>query len=333
MNHKDNKNSNAQTDMALAIGAKKLHQGRQFMYEQGEKYNSQFIDPATGLCKEKFIEKRNCPVCDLNKYRDLFTRGGGRYVACQNCGMVYLNPVFTDKALENFYFNNITTQARVIANESDFYRRIYEKGLAAIEKFATAGKIMDVGCSSGFFLDIAKARGWQTIGIELNKAEAEMAKSKHEVYNASIHTLSLNVKCDAISMWDVFEHMKDGNQTLRLLSSKYLNKGGFLFLQVPNARALAARMLQEKCKMFDGIEHVNLYDPKTIAKIAENNGFEVLHIETVISEIPIIANYLDYQDPYLGEADHQGKILDLIDEEMLHKNLLGYKMQVVLKLK
>lgn len=323
--------SSTSVDMALAVGAKKLHEGRQFMYDKGKKYNSQFLDSATGLCKAEFLEERACPVCGFEKYCLLFIRGGGRYAACQRCGMVFLNPVFTDRALADFYSGNTTIQADVILNESDFYRSIYIKGLATISDYIETGIIMDIGCSSGFFLDIAKAAGWKTMGIELNRSEAAMAQKKHEIHNTSIFSLDRDVKCDAITMWDVFEHMKDGNKILRLLSKRYLKKGGVIFFQVPNARSLAARILQEKCKMFDGIEHVNIYDPNTMALVAENNGLEVLHLETVISEIPIIANYLDYQDPYLGEVSHGGKILGLLDEKTLHKNLLGYKMQVVLR--
>lgn len=317
--------------MALAVGAKKLHEGRQFMYEQIEKYHSQFVDPASGCCKAEFLEERNCPVCGSATYRHLFIKGGGRHVVCQDCGMTYLNPVFTDEALADYYTANHAAQAQVTSNESDFYRRIYSKGLSTIVRYAKAGKIMDIGCSSGFFLDVAKSGGWQTLGIELNKAEAASAQTKHEVHMVSIDALGADKKFDAITMWDVFEHIKDGSKILQTLCKRHLSKGGVIFLQVPNAKALAARVLQEKCNMFDGIEHVNLYDPHTIKLLADKNGLDVLHLETVISEIPIIANYLDYQDPYLGEATHNGKILGLIDERTLHENLLGYKMQVVLR--
>ena len=320
-------------DMALAIGARKLHEGRQFMYEASKKYNSQFIDARTGLCKKEYLETRACPVCASNRHRELFIKGGGRHVMCQKCEMVFLNPVFTDVALTIFYSGNVATTARLVANESDHSRRIYAKGLSTIRKFRRSGTMMDVGCSGGFFLDVAKDAGWKTVGVELNKAEAAEATRKHEVYVASIQTLNLDKRYDVITMWDVLEHIKDGRATLRLLAKKYLQRGGLVFLQIPNVRALAPRLMQEKSKMFDGIEHVNLYSPKTISLLAKKSGFDVVHLETVISEIPIIANYLDYQDPYLGEACHDGKVLGLIDEKTLHKNLLGYKMQIVLRLK
>jgi 2-polyprenyl-3-methyl-5-hydroxy-6-metoxy-1,4-benzoquinol methylase len=324
-------NADNQVDMALAVGAKKLHEGRQFMYEQIQQYHRQFIDPTTGYCKAEYLEERNCPVCDSSSYRQLFVKGGGRHVACQQCGMVYLNPVFTDKALADYYAANHAAQAEVTSKESDFYRRIYSKGLSIIGKYIPAGKILDIGCSSGFFLDIAKLNGWRTMGIELNTAEAALAQAKHEVYTVPIDSLGADKKCDAITMWDVFEHIKDGNKILRTIASQHLCPGGLIFLQVPNAKALAARVMQEKCNMFDGIEHVNLYDPQTIRLLADKNGMDVLHLETVISEIPIVANYLEYQDPYFGEAPHNGKVFGLIDETAVHANLLGYKMQVALR--
>jgi SAM-dependent methyltransferase len=326
-------NAETRVDMALAVGAKKLHEGRQFMYDQVEKYHNLFIDPATGFLKAELLEKRDCPVCGCGKYRHLFTKGGGDYVGCEQCGLTYVNPVFTDQALTDYYSGMHTAQAEVTSNESDFYRRIYSKGLATISKYTQPGKILDIGCSSGFFLDIAAAQGWETVGIELNRAEAALARSKHEVHTAALDDVEAEIgrTLDAVTMWDVFEHIKDGNAILQTLCNKFVKPGGLIFLQVPNAHALAARVLHERCNMFDGIEHVNLYDPKTIALLAKNNGLDVLHLETVISEIPIVANFLEYQHPYFGSAIHEGKVLGLIDEKTLHDNLLGYKMQVVLR--
>lgn len=317
--------------MALALGARKLHERRRFMYEKSKKYNDRFIDKRTGLCKQYLLESRVCPVCSSCKERKLFIKGGGSYVTCLTCGMVYLNPVFTDKALEAFYSGNLATQATLSAQEINFGRMIYGKGLAAISRFKKNGTIMDVGCSSGLFLDLAKEQGWETIGVELNEAEAAIAQKKHEVHVSSIQSLELDTKCDVVTMWDVLEHIKNGRATLKLLAERYLTPKGLVFLQIPNARALAVVMMQEKSRMFDGIEHVNLYDPHTIRLLAEKSGFEVVFLATVISEIPIMANYLDYQDPYFGEAKHDGKVAGLIDEKTIHKNFLGYKMQVVLR--
>ena len=112
-----------------------------------------------------------------------------------------------------------------------------------------------------------------------------------------------------------------------------LKKNGVIFLQIPSSDSLAAKVLQEKCNMFDGLEHVNIYGVKTITKLAQKCGLEVLDIKSVISEIGVINNYLSYENPYLGNTTNKAFIPNLIDEKTLHEKLLGYKLQVVLGVK
>lgn len=326
-----NKNIQKDEDMSLQVGARKLHEGRQFMYDQVKTYHDSFLNKETGLFRDEFLETRTCPVCGSKNYRKMFAREGGIYVRCNDCTMCYLNPVFTDASLVKFYEGNNTVQSEVVSNESDFSRKIYSKGLRTIANYTKPGNILDIGCSTGFFLDLAKESAWKTTGVELNKKEAAVAIQKgHTVTNAAIETMKFPTPFHAITMWDVFEHIKRGDEVLQLIK-RHLAKDGVLFMQIPSAEALAARMLQQNCKMFDGLEHVNLYAPQTIKKLANNNGFEILHIESVISEIPVMANYLDYQDPYLGDAEHKNAVLGLIDEKTLHENFLGYKLQIVMR--
>jgi 2-polyprenyl-3-methyl-5-hydroxy-6-metoxy-1,4-benzoquinol methylase/Zn ribbon nucleic-acid-binding protein len=318
-------------DMALEVGAKQLHEGRKAMYRDGQRYHDVFKDPDTGLFQDKLLESRSCPVCQADQPQKLWLKDGGSYVKCSKCHMCYLNPVFTDQAIKDFYVGYPTTQADVVKNESEFYRRIYERGLSLISKFTSQGALLDVGCSSGFFLDVAREKGWKTNGIELNQKELAVAVSNgHPVHQKVLEDCQFLEKFQVISLWDVFEHIKNPTSFLSAIREN-LAPGGVLFIQTPNFEALAPRIMHEHCKMFDGLEHVNVYSPRTIPLIAAKNGFEVVALETVISEIPIISNFLEYEDPYFGEAEHFGKILGLIDEDSLHRNLLGYKMQIILR--
>jgi 2-polyprenyl-3-methyl-5-hydroxy-6-metoxy-1,4-benzoquinol methylase len=325
------KNKYNKMDMALNHGAKKLHEGRKFMYDAIEKHHIKYYRKNKKKYKNKFLEKRNCPLCNSNEYFNLFNKRGGLYVKCIGCNMIFLNPVFKDKELIKYYINLHNSQSIVTKNESSFYKLIYSKGLDSINKFRNKGKnLIDVGCSSGFFLDIASKYGWRTYGIEFNQEEKKLVDKKHVIFSQDIDTLSSNLKFDLVTMWDVIEHIKDGNEFLKKIKKK-LNKGGLIFMQTPNVYSLAARVLHEKCNLFDGIEHVNLYNFQTMKILAEKNGFKVLNNESVISEIPIVSNYLNYTNPYFGETDYGDTILGLINEKKLHQNNLGYKMQVILK--
>jgi len=312
--------------------AQKLHRAREFNYKKIKETYAKYIDPRTGKYANKYTERRCCPVCDSKRETKLFESSGGTYVRCDDCGMVFLNPVFTETALGEFYKQLNAGQAAIVSNETDFYREIYGSGLDAIERHVRPGRLLDLGCSSGFFLDLARVRGWETYGVELGLAEAELCKKKnHVLFTQDVEKVDWKVKFDAITLWDVFEHLPHGKHRLDFLK-KMLNPQGLIFIQSPNAGGLAPRIMHETCKMFDGLEHVNMYDPKTIRLIAEKCGMAVIELKTVISEIAVTNNHLSYVDPYFGTGDFNGSLLlGLLDARFIHDNLLGYKIQVVLK--
>lgn len=311
---------------------RELHEKRMKMWDASIISHMKYIDENTGQFRTEYTNMRNCPVCNSTNEIEIFYKEGGRYVKCQDCTMVYLNPVFKDSALQDFYETNHSLQSEIVETDVDeFYIGIYRQGIESIKiKNEKMKNILDIGCSSGVFLDIARKYNINTYGIELNKTEYLFAQKKgHKVFNNLLENIEFEQKFDAITMWDVFEHLKDGKFYLKLMKT-LLNDNGVIFLQIPSSDSLAAQILQEKCNMFDGLEHVNLYGVETIKKIADLSGLKVLDIKTVISEIGVINNHLLYENPYLGTTKNRTSIENIIDEERLLQNLKGYKIQIVL---
>jgi SAM-dependent methyltransferase len=303
------------------------------MWDASISRHTKYIDESTGVFSTTYTEERPCPVCLNNETRFMFNKEGGTYVKCVSCNMVYLNPVFTDTELTTYYQTNHSVQSEIVeSDEDDFYTTIYNQGLdTVLQKDHTLSSILDIGCSSGAFLDIASKRGLKTLGIELNESEFRIAEKKsHEVYNDLLENINFKDKIDIVCLWDVFEHIKDGKACLNTIKN-ILSNNGRIFLQIPSSDSLAAKMLGVKCNMFDGVEHVNLYGVETISKMAKSCGLQVDSIGTVISEIGVMNNYLNYDDPYLGYTQNQSSILGFIDEKSIHEKLLGYKLQVILK--
>lgn len=311
---------------------KELHKKRMKMWNESIDNHKKYIDPKTGVFFDKYTITRTCPVCSSNNEVEIFQKEGGRYVKCIDCTMIYLNPVFKDSSIKEYYESNHTEQSEVVESDTDsFYKNIYNGGLDNLLNLSENIKnILDIGCSSGSFLDLAKLRDLDTYGVELNQAEFAYAKDKgHEVYNNLLENISFDRKFDIVSLWDVFEHLIDGEFYLNKIK-KILSKDGMIFLQIPSSDSLAAKILRENCNMYDGLEHVNLYGVKTIERLAEKCNLDILSIKTVISEIGVINNYLNYEDPYLGNTTNKEFIPNVIDEEKLHESLQGYKIQVIL---
>ena len=309
--------------------AKSLHEGRRFNYEAIEAYQKRYIDESTGFFAGSFTTERSCPACDSDHHVFMFSKAGGNYFRCIDCTMVFTNPIMLPKYLTEYYAALNTGQGIIVANESEFYTEIYSKGLKLVSASKRGKTLLDVGCSTGFFLDIARSAGWDTFGIEPGLEEgAEASRRGHKVFGESVDQLSIAERFDAITLWDVFEHIPEPHQFLESIS-QLLAPDGILYMQIPNSSGLAPRILHERCNMFDGLEHCNLYNPQTIRQVLEANGFSVLAMESVISEMAVLINYLEYEDPYFGSQSLDGSLLNVITEDEIHKNLLGYKLQLV----
>jgi cyclopropane fatty-acyl-phospholipid synthase-like methyltransferase len=194
-------------------------------------------------------------------------------------------------------------------------------------------KLLDVGCSSGYFLSIAAHQGYAAMGIEPNSQEAGYARRNGvNIIGSTIDDLSAsNELFDVITLWDVLEHIQhpvDYIAKLRLL----LNQYGLVFVQVPTSDSLAARIMREDCNMFDGIEHLTLFSSRSLDTAFQSAGFTCVAKSTVISEIHAITNYLSYQsDPYLDAPLVPFKT-DFLSATTLESSGQGYKIQAVYQL-
>jgi len=84
---------------------------------------------------------------------------------------------------------------------------------------------------------------------------------------------------DVICCFQVLDHLLDPGAVLRD-AARLLRKGGLLLLLNHNIRSWFPRVLGERCPMYD-IEHIYLFDKKTVAQLLRNNGFEVVGVRNI----------------------------------------------------
>jgi 2-polyprenyl-6-hydroxyphenyl methylase/3-demethylubiquinone-9 3-methyltransferase len=99
-------------------------------------------------------------------------------------------------------------------------------------------KVLDIGCGGGLFLSLLKREGANVMGIELSDSRAQYAKTKH---NLEIHKHPIESDFwkkrytghfDAVTLWDVIEHVNYPFQTLQSASA-VLKEGGLLLIDTP----------------------------------------------------------------------------------------------------
>jgi cyclopropane fatty-acyl-phospholipid synthase-like methyltransferase len=99
-------------------------------------------------------------------------------------------------------------------------------------------KVLDIGCGGGLFLSLLKWEGVEGMGIELSDSRAHYAATKHglEIHKRPIES-DLWQKgyaryFDAVTLWDVIEHVNYPLQTLQC-AANVLRRGGLLLIDTP----------------------------------------------------------------------------------------------------
>jgi len=154
----------------------------------------------------------------------------------------------------------------------------FEKYLDIIERFLpTKGTLIDVGAATGFFLKIAVDRGWTGVGIEPSvHASATARKKGLDVRTGVFDSDSLRPgSADAITLWDVIEHVSDPVGVLRTVHST-LRTGGVVAINTPDSGSLLARALGSKWHLVVPPEHLFLFNRASLRHALGEDRFEIL---------------------------------------------------------
>jgi 2-polyprenyl-3-methyl-5-hydroxy-6-metoxy-1,4-benzoquinol methylase len=127
----------------------------------------------------------------------------------------------------------IETQLQANAQKFNHQVEVFKKHLP-IKK----ARALDIGCGGGLFMSLLRRQGADVIGIELSDSRAQYAATKHglEIHKQPIETNFWQTGYanyfDAVTLWDVIEHVNYPFQTLQS-AAKVLKKGGLLLIDTP----------------------------------------------------------------------------------------------------
>lgn len=207
---------------------------------------------------------------------------------CSECRHIFVWPIPTLDQLKHVYSfeNSYQVQERVIYNENTVVLAKTRESLREIEKLCRQrGRLLDVGCSSGSFLWLAKRHGWTSVcGVELNKDTAEIARGNgFEVFVgelAAAHLLPGSF--DAIHVGDVIEHVQDPGELLYQIS-ELLQPNGVIVLVTPNHDAVFPMLTYWLHRLFTvpwshptPPYHLNQFSEKSLAKLVQKSNLQVV---------------------------------------------------------
>ncbi len=152
----------------------------------------------------------------------------------------------------------------------------FERRLESIKGYARGTRLLDVGCSCGFFLEAAAKQGFDVTGVEFSQVAVSLAAPavRERIICgdlASIRTRG-DASYDVVSAFDVIEHTRDPVQFLRELWQA-LSPGGLLVLTTPDTGHWLRRVMGKHWPMLQPLQHTVLFSRSALHNLLEAMGF------------------------------------------------------------
>ena len=209
---------------------------------------------------------------------------------CAECRVSMIHPFPSDKEIADLYStgNYRTDEGTRFNFLIEFL--IYLGSIVKrkrIEKYTKIGKILDVGCGRGLFLDIMRRGGWSVVGSELNKETASYAKN---VYGLKVYDTPLPLtgklidqflapgSFDVVNICGVLEHLKNPGEVLSE-AHRLLKNEGLLVVLVPDIGSFEFKLGRESWFHLDLPFHLFHFTEEGLSRLLRKKGFKLKRIQ------------------------------------------------------
>lgn len=222
-----------------------------------------------------------CPLCSARVLQPMCQPAppGGRpyrVVRCVACGLLYRNPGIRPQRLGDLYGGG--GYSRFL---SGHYRRRrqqdYTLALAAFGAVFADGRgrrLLDYGCGVGLFLDLARERGFDAVGVDLAPDAVQEARRRgHAAWLGPPEQVAeiAGGGFDVITLWSVLAHLPRPVQDLSRLRA-LLAPDGVLLVYTVNANSLLLKAYGPRWGGFTA-NHLVFSSPTTLPALLLAAGF------------------------------------------------------------
>lgn len=236
------------------------------------------VVPSTG---DAIVERTSCLLCGAAPPE----RGGYsfppfRVVRCPACGLWYECDRLAEASMlaaygDEAYFEGAEGPgyASYLAQEATL-RATFRHFLGAMARHGmTGGRLLEVGCAYGFFLDEAREAFDYRAGTDYSAAAAERARPLADrVYLGGLEAIPAGERFDCAVLVHVIEHIYDPVSLLAALHDR-LRAGGWVVLAAPDMGGFWRHLLGRRWPFFKVPEHVAYFDRRTLHALLAKAGY------------------------------------------------------------
>jgi len=220
--------------------------------------------PGGGCAEEEAAEAFNATTDRFGAY--------GRVVRCRDCGFVYTSPRPAAEALLRSYGDCADEDYLKEASSRSINAHL---SLSTIKRFVPCGRLLEVGCAAGYFLNAARV-DFEVAGLEPSAWACRIARERFrlDIHGEAIEGVQGFAPgvFDVVVMIDVIEHLSDPVGAVRR-AAEWLRPGGVLYLVTPDIGSFSARVLG---RYWWGLRpaHLHYFDRPALRRALARAGLE-----------------------------------------------------------
>jgi 2-polyprenyl-3-methyl-5-hydroxy-6-metoxy-1,4-benzoquinol methylase len=219
---------------------------------------------------------RPCPVCGSLRKRSIKLHSAHHLARCIDCDMVHVAVEPTSDELHAYYGDY-----PVHSDVSPITLKRYDELLQRFERYRAHGRILDVGCGAGNFLERAIRAGWEAHGTEYGTNALATCRSKGiNILEGELNPANYpEGHFDVVCSFEVIEHVTHPARELERMT-RIARPGGLLYITTPNYNGLGRLLAREQWSVVNYPEHLNYFTPRTLKRIAKEHGLRSAWMKT-----------------------------------------------------
>ena len=263
-----------------------------------------------------------CPACGT-AFRFLYAKNGCGIQRCETCGLGRTDASGFDPTsyyTEDYFSGAHADGYQDYVGEESVLRREFARTVAFIRRFRPGGRMIELGCAYGFFLQEAKPY-FHVAGIELAADAAAHARQNGlNVLDGVADEANMRQlgAADVIVLLDVIEHLPDPPATLALCE-RHLNPGGIIVLTTGDFGSLYARLAGTGWRLMTPPQHLWFFTPESLKRLGGKLGLRLLAADHPWKIVPLslilfqLRRMLGWRTPGKATASHVGLPVNLFD--------------------
>jgi predicted TPR repeat methyltransferase len=198
-----------------------------------------------------------------------------RVVRCRRCTHLFCAPL-PDSVTEQYH--EVVDEEYLKHAES---RLLSARAVVArIRKRGGRGRLLDVGCATGDFLEAARAAGFEAEGLELSAWSCDVARRRgFTVHQKTLAQFAREspARFDVVSLIGVIEHLPQPRAEIDHLAT-LVKPGGMIAVWTGDADAWLPRLLGRRWWYWQG-QHIQYFTHASLTRLARASGFEPIATE------------------------------------------------------